>query len=442
MPTLSISRFSCIDTAEIELAPMTVLIGPQATGKSIISKLFYFFIHQIHSLQSYAEDGKSLTELPDKIASDFYSWFPPPAWGSRPFSISFGIGGASLVVKRRRPSGGRPSEKITVIVSEFFQNHFLQMFDEYDSLKKKMVEKGGELELPLQRTWELDYRIRHAADRRLLKELGEEWISSQLFIPAGRSFFTSIGKAVAAFEYGGILDPVTLRFGRLFASMRERARFAGRSLGDSDEDAASTKLMIDLFGGHLRFVKDAEFVEATDGRKIPFSTLSSGQQELLPLWLTLGSFIGGDERQARPDSRLVYIEEPEAHLFPSAQGMLLEYLVGLVSRDRLRRKMLITTHSPYVLAKLNNLIMAGQVSRTRNKEKIAALEKIVPRSSWLQKGKIAAYAIIDRKVHNVVDEDGLIDGEYLDSVSSDISRDFLSMLEIRYGGNDEAVSNN
>jgi hypothetical protein len=419
---------------------MTVLIGPQATGKSVISKLFYFFIHQLHNFQSFAEDGKTPTEIIEEIASNFYKWFPPAAWGSKTFQITFTLRDEAFVIKRRRPSSAGPSEKISVTISEFFQSHYQQLFDEYQSVRHKLIEKGSELDLSLHRSWEIDYKIRVAADRRLEKTLGQEWVNTQLFIPAGRSFFTSIGKAVAAFEYGGILDPVTIRFGRLFASMRERARVGIPSDETNDEYVASTKLMLDLFGGHLRFVKDSEYVEATDGRKIPFSTLSSGQQELLPLWLTLRSFVGSGDSPRSP-SRLIYIEEPEAHLFPSAQGMLLEYLVSLVSRDKLNRRMLITTHSPYVLAKLNNLITAGQVSRTRNKSKIAALEKIVPRSSWLQKGKISAYAIIDRKVSSVIDSDGLIDGEYLDSVSNDNSRDFLSMLELKYGASDEAVSN-
>lgn len=442
LPTLSISRFSCIDSAEIDLAPMTVLIGPQATGKSVISKLFYFFIHQLHNLQSHAGDGRHLSEVHDQIANDFYAWFPPGAWGNKAFTIYFNIGEARFAIKRRRPSSGKLSEKVTVTLSEFIQNHFQQMFDEYEALKRTATNRGAEIDLTLQRSWEIDFKIRHAASRRLVKGLGGDWVSYQLFIPAGRSFFTSIGKAVAAFEYGGILDPVTIRFGRLFASMRERYRLSLPVIEDGAEYAASNKLMLDLFGGHLRFVRDAEYVESTDGRRIPFSTLSSGQQELLPLWLTLRSFLDADDHPNAPDSRLIYIEEPEAHLFPSAQGMLLEYLVGLVSKDKLRRKMLITTHSPYVLSKLNNLILAGQVSRTRNKAKLAALEKIIPRTSWLPRGKVSAYAIIDRKVCSVMADDGLIDGEYLDGVSSDISRDFLAMLELRYGGSDEAVSNN
>jgi predicted ATPase len=43
MADLYIQNFSCIDDAHLRLTRMTVLIGPQASGKSVISKLMYFF---------------------------------------------------------------------------------------------------------------------------------------------------------------------------------------------------------------------------------------------------------------------------------------------------------------------------------------------------------------------------------------------------------------
>jgi hypothetical protein len=440
---LNVSRFSCIDAAEIEFSAMTVLIGPQASGKSVLSKLFYFFINQLHMFLRHAEDGRKPGEIPAIIAEEFVKWFPASAWGGKLFNIQFTLGVETITILRKRSSRGL-SEKISVKLSDFFSLHYEMMFEDYQAIQKKLESRGDDGDLYANRVWEIGYKIKVSADRRLDKELGDDSFHYQLFIPAGRSFFTSIGKAVAAFEYAGILDPVTVRFGRLFASMRERARLVLSSNSEDADNTASTKLMLDLFGGHLRFVRDAEYVEASDGRKIPFSTLSSGQQELLPLWLTLRSFIASDReifsKNTKPSPTLTYIEEPEAHLFPSAQGMLLEYLAGVVSKDRLRRKMLITTHSPYVLAKLNNLILAGQISRTRDKSKLASLEKIVPREAWLLKGRTSAYAIIDRKVQSIIDDDGLIDGEYLDGVSSDISNDFLSMLELKYGGNNEKMS--
>ena len=43
MTKLIIKNFRAIDYAEIEIKPFTVIIGEQASGKSTISKLVYFF---------------------------------------------------------------------------------------------------------------------------------------------------------------------------------------------------------------------------------------------------------------------------------------------------------------------------------------------------------------------------------------------------------------
>ena len=43
MTRLTVNQFSCIEQADVELANLTIIIGPQASGKSVISKLVYFF---------------------------------------------------------------------------------------------------------------------------------------------------------------------------------------------------------------------------------------------------------------------------------------------------------------------------------------------------------------------------------------------------------------
>jgi hypothetical protein len=48
----------------------------------------------------------------------------------------------------------------------------------------------------------------------------------------------------------------------------------------------------------------------------------------------------------------------------------------------------------------------------------------------VQPGVTAAYAIRGRKLSSIVDGDGLIDGDYLDSVSGSVSREFDALLKI------------
>jgi len=56
--------------------------------------------------------------------------------------------------------------------------------------------------------------------KKITTDLKGEFLRSQTFVPAGRAFFTSIGRLVAGFEQAGSLDPVTIKFARLFANSK------------------------------------------------------------------------------------------------------------------------------------------------------------------------------------------------------------------------------
>jgi len=193
--------------------------------------------------------------------------------------------------------------------------------------------------------------------------------------------------------------------------------------------------MNELFGGEIKFADDNEYVEAKDGRKIPFSSLSSGQQELLPMWSLLDFFseqdaygiIRGRNSRQRRARDLIYIEEPEAHLFPSAQSILMDFLIGSIASDRSHRSLIITTHSPYIMSKLNVFLKAGQLARRKKRNQ--DINEIVPRECWLNADSLTASAIVDGRLVNLM-EDGLIDGVYLDKISDEIASQYDMLLEI------------
>jgi predicted ATP-dependent endonuclease of OLD family len=59
---------------------------------------------------------------------------------------------------------------------------------------------------------------------------------------------------------------------------------------------------------------------------------------------------------------LIFIEEPEAHLHPEVQVKLIEYFVELA---KLGVKIIITTHSDYMLSKLSNILLAKGIAPTK-----------------------------------------------------------------------------
>lgn len=124
---------------------------------------------------------------------------------------------------------------------------------------------------------------------------------------------------------------------------------------------------------------------------------------------------------------LVYIEEPEAHLFPSAQSLLMEFLIGSVVNER-RRNLIITTHSPYIMSKLNVFLKAGHLSRRKKRNQ--DINDVVPRECWLNDNLLSASAIEDGCLKNLIDDDGLIDARYLDDISEEISGQFSDLLQI------------
>ena len=432
MATLYVSEFSCIKYVQFELAPVTVVIGPQGSGKSVTTKLFYYFCDIIDKHYDSAEKGLSEEQFRKSLAKSFTQWFPPSAWGYKRFNINFSAGNFTARILRRR-SAGQLADEVTISFSDWFSQQYSRSLKAYEEARNLQLDD----ESSYRRSLETSYRIRDGLQEEISRSLGDEHIHSQTFIPAGREFFTSLGRFVAGFEGGGHLDPVTLRFAKLYANLRDRNSIMHFSSTRSLPEEASNrriKFLERVFGGELRNEGDQEFVQTKDGRKIPFSALSSGQQELLPMWSIIDYFSQIDAMRARAKSvrskenDLIYIEEPEAHLFPSAQSLLMEYLIGSLSTSAAQRNLIITTHSPYIMSKINVFIKAGQLARRKKVNK--QIDEIIPRECWLGEGEVTAYALQDGEMIDILDEDGLIDGTYLDQISEDISNEYSSLLHL------------
>jgi hypothetical protein len=429
MTNLTVHDFSCLKHVELQVAPVTVLIGPQGSGKSVTTKLLYFFYDQLTRQYQCAEKGVDLGDFKKEASRQFRTWFPPSAWGPGRFNITFNAGLFTARVLRRW-SKGSVTDDVTVTFSEYFYSHYESLLSAYADAQAQDLEAT---ERGIRRSIDRVWAVRDAYESKIAKELGSQYISMQNFVPAGRAFFTSIGRLVAAFDQGSSIDPVTLRFAKLFAILRDRGgRIPYRSPNepdDRDQRAVRRTVMNRLFGGEIKFERDLEFVETRDGRQVPFSALSSGQQELLPMWLLI-DYIRDFGIRGRPTGDLVYIEEPEAHLFPSAQNLLMDYLIGSVVSRRENRSLILTTHSPYILSKLNNYLKAGQLGKI--KRLAPEVARIISRDCWLTPSRVRAYAIHDGTLENLIDANGLIDGTYIDKVSEDVAAEFEQLLDLQF----------
>ncbi len=413
MRRLRVTSFSSIANADLTFRSVTVIIGPQASGKSVLCKLNYFFLSLFNDEVRMLSEVAPLEHFKYAIEEKFFRWFPLGTWGAEQFSIQFSVGNHEVKLVRSKYAGA-VSDRFRVKLSPSWELNYNRVLATIPQILQSSNDREA--------NFMAGFKVQHAIESDLRTSLGNDYVGSQLFIPAARSFFTNLGRAIAVFANNDSLDPLTFEFGQYFAARLESRSPPLRgqtSVADYLEEVTSN-----LLKGRLVREGSKNFLVSADGRKIPVSALSSGQQELLPLLRTL-------PRGRNSEGQICYIEEPEAHLFPDAQSYLIEALTTLINMLENSVQLILTTHSPYVLAKFNNLIKAGSVGS--NEPMARSIKAIIPERSWLPKDHLIAFAICDGELVNITEGDGSINGDYIDGVSDKNADEFSRLLEVEYG---------
>jgi hypothetical protein len=207
------------------------------------------------------------------------------------------------------------------------------------------------------------------------------------------------------------------------------------------------KTMIGIAQGQVVVTTNSPSFLGLDGRYTPLALLSSGTQELLPLFNVLDRLASFQEHREvsrnttrvppfdKPpvgSKKLIYLEEPEANVFPSTQYELVRLFSRLSNEANLDFSWVITTHSPYILSAFNNLIEAGRVAMATPELK-DDVAKLIPEHFWVKDGGFNAYAIDGGFQTSIVAEDtGLVSANYLDQVSETIGMEFDELLRLGY----------
>lgn len=118
------------------------------------------------------------------------------------------------------------------------------------------------------------------------------------------------------------------------------------------------------------------------------------------------------------------LEEPEENIFPSTQYQLVKWIAQQINASP-ESSISITTHSPYILSSINNLLQASDVANT------AKTDKILGAGVAIDYDSVSVYAIENGKCKSIKDsEHRLIAQSSLDAASDDISDDFSKLLEL------------
>ena len=119
------------------------------------------------------------------------------------------------------------------------------------------------------------------------------------------------------------------------------------------------------------------------------------------------------------------IEEPELNLFPKTQYRLMQYLAFNTS-DHFENQILITTHSPYILTSLNNLMYAYEVGKSH----LEKTDNILSKRYWLNPDQVSVYKLSDGNSESIMDEElKQIKVEEIDEISEILSNQWHQMAE-------------
>lgn len=111
------------------------------------------------------------------------------------------------------------------------------------------------------------------------------------------------------------------------------------------------------------------------------------------------------------------IDEPEMHLHPDAQVALAEFL-AIMANTGLR--IIITTHSPYIVDHLINLIKAA-ASKT-NKDELKDKFRLKQSDAFIKKEDVSVYLFQNGTAKSILDEEGIVDWETFSEVSDRLSK--------------------
>ena len=430
---LIIRTFCGIENIEIELKDITVLIGPQATGKSICAKSLFFFKNFISDLRLAVDDEKTKKEFDEGIKRQFEEYFPHQSWTSQ-FLLRYELldseNKLDLFIQIKKSA----KTNLRLTYSEIFKT----VFDELTKQHKRILSTKTAEDT---RNFNFDPEFEFIADQVINKYLGTSFLGNQLFIPAGRSFFAILQISIFSFlATNTAIDPFLKSFGSFYENVK---RFEGRRRINRENPkrtkrqerrwAISKKvetLVSEILKGEYVLERGKDFLVSVDGRRTNLANASSGQQETLPLALILKYL---QVRTLSRRSYSVYIEEPEAHIFPAAQKKIIQ-LISLVynaSKENIPFQFLITTHSPYTLTALNNLIFAGQLSAKFKGKKRQEVYKVVDEDMLLDPENIECYSLRNGQSVSIISEEtNLITSDVIDEVSEDLSMEFDKLLQL------------
>ena len=432
MQRISIENFGPMKKFEAYVTDIMLLIGPQASGKSTISKTIFIFkslkdeiLNYIYgdNLASFLPTDHRYNDLLRFIKFNFVQYF-----GLKPDCAEFRS--TYKYSNKKQITIYKSEDNLDVKFSFTLENELNLLIKEILNYKIISQEQHNPFKsLEELRELESNRRLQFNYFKSRIDKIFEETHSS-VFIPAGRSLMSTLTDQLQEIKNPDTLDYFTKSFVERINLLKTYFTNDLNTLIQNKDVALNladdlSRLLKKILKGEYRFNADIdkERIYFKNNQYVKLQYASSGQQESVWILLLIFRYILDET------SVFMVFEEPEAHLYPETQSDIVE-LIGLLA-NVYNNQIIITTHSPYILSAFNNLLYAYQVGKNKVGDEREAVESIVNSKSWIDPNRISAYFISENGYESIIDEElKLIQAEKIDSASSIINDKFNDLFNL------------
>ena len=437
MQKVIIKHLGPIKELEMEIKDFNLLIGEQATGKSTVAKAIYFFRSIKATLQDY------LCQLYDTSlynGNDINGGFNK-VLRKELKSVFVSLFGYSWDLDERLYLKYEYADDIwisTQLYGRATKQYISVQYSGKLTREIKKLEKEA-LDLYVQKKDMTYLSLAYASKERLRNYDNFKKSLNQIFddnketyyIPAGRSMLTLLVNNRSLIESNN-LDLITRQYMQIIDNIHgvfeDGIRNAHKRYPDEERKFDVNKITDTLVAnlkGDYQYIAGKEYIiiqdEEKHNEKIPINFASSGQQEVL--WLLNQLYV----LMLKKENAFVIIEEPEAHLYPSLQNKVVEFIAYFANMNN--SSVLITTHSPYILTSVNALYCAGKVLDS-GKVSSKKVYDIIGTGCEIRPENITALKIGRHKdiINLINDEFKEVSTELIDEISDDINDKYTELF--------------
>lgn len=287
MKTLKINHFGPVDELDITFGDLTLFVGPQASGKSLVLQLIKLITDRKHIRKTLEQYGFSWGSDEGAILNRYFGEGMAAVWNDKTKLVIDGKTiDKNILLPKQRENIKDATEKLFYIPAQrviCLQEGWPRFFTAYED--------------------SVPYVLRHFSE------------SIRLFMEA---------------SYGKYSDSVFPKPQSLKSPLRDA--FNKSIFHDG-------KIKLDTLGKKRFMLEIGESM-------LPYLTWSAGQKEFMPLLLSFYFLCPASKSARKDDIKFVVIEEPEMGLHPQAIIAITLQVIDLLSRDY---KVIVSTHSPVML---------------------------------------------------------------------------------------------